>query len=281
MIASLIELIGRHLLPSFAHSDPGQGLKNRGNQNSKSVPCDLHPNAEQNERNNSQNAVRSRRRNDLGDLWSIRVAEISEHTENHHSKKYANMGLNISRNITIRDVSGECQQRDKRPRARGYGKGEWIERCLLKVLCPCFGSYLALLLLVLNNRACIPLVQYRPSHRRYHNAAGELDDRQRDSEELENGRAQKFNDGQKDDVIDCDLARQRPIDGWWCFAGEAKKHESGPSGLISGKSTLKAIRNDFQTSNSSPLTYGLSLFAAARADLARLGSRGTDRKSTR
>jgi hypothetical protein len=56
----------------------------------------LHPDAEQNERNDPQNAMRSRRRNDLGDLWSIRVAEIDEHAENDHSKKYANMGQNIS-----------------------------------------------------------------------------------------------------------------------------------------------------------------------------------------
>ena len=51
---------------------------------------------------------------------------------------------------------------------------------------------------------------------------------QRDSEEVEYGRAQKFNDGQKDDVIDCDFARQRPIDGWRRFVGEPKKHESRP-----------------------------------------------------
>jgi hypothetical protein len=77
--------------------------------------------------------MRSRRRNDLGDLWSIRVREIDEHTENDHSKEYAEMGQNISRNIAIRDVSGECQERDKRARARGHGKCERVEGSLLKI----------------------------------------------------------------------------------------------------------------------------------------------------
>jgi hypothetical protein len=48
----------------------------------------LHPNAEQNERNDTQNAMRSRRRNDLGDLWSIRIAEIDEHTKNDYSNNH-------------------------------------------------------------------------------------------------------------------------------------------------------------------------------------------------
>jgi len=54
------------------------------------------PNAEQNERNDTQNAMRSRRRNDLGDLWSIRIAEIDEHTKNDYSKKHPNVRQNVS-----------------------------------------------------------------------------------------------------------------------------------------------------------------------------------------
>ena len=152
--------------------------------------------------------MRSRRRNDLGNPWSIRVTEIDKRTENDHSKKYANMGQNISRNIAIRDASGECQERDKRARAGGHGKSERVEGSLLKIPCSCFVSYLALFLLVLNDRACVSLVLHRPSHCRYDDAAGELDNRQRDSEEIEDGRAQQFDYGQEDDVIDRNLARQ-------------------------------------------------------------------------
>lgn len=66
--------------------------ENRSYQDCKSVPCNLHTDAEQNERNDPQNAMRGRRRNDPGDLWRIRVAKIYEHTKNNHSKKDTNMG---------------------------------------------------------------------------------------------------------------------------------------------------------------------------------------------
>jgi hypothetical protein len=71
--------------------------ENRSDQHRKSVPCDLHPDAEQDEGNHSQDAMCSSRRNDPGDLGSIRVTEIDKHAENNHGKKYTDMCLNISR----------------------------------------------------------------------------------------------------------------------------------------------------------------------------------------
>jgi hypothetical protein len=58
-------------------------------------------------------------------------------------------------------------------------------------------AHLGLLLLVSGNSACVPFVQYRPSHRRDDDAAGKLDDGQRDAEEIENGRAQQLDDARK------------------------------------------------------------------------------------
>jgi len=108
------------------------------------------------------------------------------------------------------------------------GKVNGVKGSLLKLLFPRFVSNLVSFLLVPNIRACIPLVQYRPSHRRYHNAAGELDNRQRDSKEVENGCAQKFNDGQKDDVNQLRSCAPETDRRLAVLRREPKEHESRP-----------------------------------------------------
>jgi hypothetical protein len=56
----------------------------------------LHPNAEQNEGNNAQDAMRSGRRDKPGDPWSVRIAEINEDAKNGYSEKHPNMRQNVS-----------------------------------------------------------------------------------------------------------------------------------------------------------------------------------------
>jgi len=54
--------------------------------------------------------MRGSRRNDLGDLRSVRIAEINKYAQSDHGQEYPSVGQNIFRNDFIRDVGGECQQ---------------------------------------------------------------------------------------------------------------------------------------------------------------------------
>ena len=85
-------------------------LDDRGQQHGEAVPCDLDANAEQNKRNHAQDAVRSGRRNSLGDLGGIGVAEINQRADHDHCEKYPKVGQNISRDDFVGDVRGEGQQ---------------------------------------------------------------------------------------------------------------------------------------------------------------------------
>ena len=117
MVDSLIELVAGRIICSVCSFCLPSRPENRGDQDGESIPGDLHPYAEQNERNDPQHAMRGRRRNDLGDLWSIGVAEIDQHTENDHGKKHADVGLKISRNIAIRDIHKDQKRGSAPPKA--------------------------------------------------------------------------------------------------------------------------------------------------------------------
>jgi len=76
---------------NYSQSRPDQ----IGKQLGETIPCDLDTDAKQNERYYSQDSMRSRWRNYLGDLRRIRIAEVDKHAENDHGEKYSNMGQNI------------------------------------------------------------------------------------------------------------------------------------------------------------------------------------------
>jgi hypothetical protein len=71
------------------------------------------------------------------------------------------------------------------------------------------------------------LVQHTPAHGRDDHAARELDDGQRDAEEIEDGRAQQLENRKENDVVDGDAARQGAKDLGRRIADQAEKDQGG------------------------------------------------------
>jgi hypothetical protein len=55
----------------------------------------LNANAQQDKCDYAQDAMRSRGRNDLGDLWCVRIAKVNEYAKDDNGKKDADMSKNI------------------------------------------------------------------------------------------------------------------------------------------------------------------------------------------
>ena len=84
-----------------------------------------------------------------------------------------------------------------------------------------------LLLFVAGAGAGARLIQHTPAHSRNDHAAGELDDGQRDAEEIEDGCAQQLKNRKENDVVDGDAAREGVKDPGRRIANEAEKNQGG------------------------------------------------------
>lgn len=135
------------------------------------------------------------------------------------------MRQNILAQFGIGDVCTERKHADERARPGSNGKRKRVERAFLKMPCIHHISRLGFLLLILRIRGIAFLIQQAPCHRRDDDAAGELDNWQRDAEEFEDGRARQLDRREEDDVIDGNFARQRANEIRGRIAHQRKKDQ--------------------------------------------------------
>ena len=126
--------------------------------------------------------------------------------------------------------------------------------------------YIAFFPLLPGSGARVSFIQDGPAHSCDDDAAGQLNDGQRNAKEFENGRAEQFNDCQEDDVIDCDSARQRAIEAWGRIGGQAKKDQGRPEWIDQRKKYAERDEKRIPKSqaHSPELNVSLSWRACAR-----------------
>ncbi len=201
--------------------DPALGFDDGGEEGGEAIPGDLDADAEQNEGDHAQDSVGGGGRNYFCDLGSVGVAEINQHAEDNYRKKHSEMRQEIVGKILVRDVCGDGEQPHEGARPRGDGKGEGVEDAFFKMTGVRLGAFSSLFLLFASVYAGVALVQHCPTHGGDDDAAGELDDGQRDSEEIEDGRAGHLKNPEEDDVVDGDAPGERAKDRGRCVADKA------------------------------------------------------------
>jgi len=204
------------------------GFENLSEQNGKTVPRDLDADAKQDEGYDAQDAVRGIGRNDLGDPGCIGIAEVDQQTEDNDGEEDSDVGENVFCDNPFRDMRSKGEDGNQSARAGGYWKCVWVKGLLFQIFRARFVTDIRLFLLVPRVGGCVFLIEHRPPHGGDNDAAGELNDGQRDAKEVEDARAEQFNNGQKDDVIDGDSAGKGVIDLWGRIAYQAEEDQSGP-----------------------------------------------------
>ena len=187
----------------------------------------------------------------LGDPGGVGVAEIDQNAEDNDSDKYAKVGQDVVGQVLFRDVRGDGEQCDKRARPRGDGKGEGIEDSLFEMTCignmaitglavlACFLFFLA------GSCASAALIEHAPSHGGNDDAAGKLDDGQRDAEEAEDDSARDFKNAKKHDVVDGDAPGKRTKNFRRRVADQPEKDERGAERVDQRQQHAEGNKKDF------------------------------------
>lgn len=148
-------------------------------------------------------------------------------------------------------MSAQGQHPDQGSRTGRDWKRERIKDFLLQGMQLGGVSIAALLLFGAQARAGIALIEHPPAQGGDHNAARQLDDGERDSEEVQNGRPQELDNPRK---MTFAMAMRRARE-WYTAAGASptrpRNTSAEPSGLMSGSRTLNA-RKDADQSAMSP-----------------------------
>ena len=141
--------------------------------------------------------------------------------------------------VFAQDLSGGvCAQRqhdDDAARAGGYGKGKRIKCSLLQAVISGFNIACHLFLRLIDRGLRVFLIQKRPAHGGQYKASRDLDNRQRDAEEAEHGRAKQLDDGEEEDRIDRNAAGQRAIDLGRNNAYQSEKYQRRTERIDDGK----------------------------------------------
>lgn len=194
-------------------------------QRRKAIPGDLHTDAKGDEGNYTQDAVGRRGRDGFGYSWRIGIANINCRAKDEDGDQQTEVTEDVVFYRSAGESGAEGQHGDQGARARGDWKCEWVEGLIVQV--PRIGCLIDLDLFALaaGTRFGVLLVQHRPSNARDHYPARNLNDGQRDTEEIENRRSQEFDDGQKNDVVDRNLAGERPINFGGDLSNNTKEDE--------------------------------------------------------
>src|SRR6202012_3326876 len=106
-------------------------------------------------------------------------------------------------------------------------EGEWVKGLLLKDAEAGVGGDLNAYALVARHGGSLGLVEHGPSDGCDDKAAADLNDGQRDAEEVEDRGAEQVDDGEEDDVVDGDPACEHAIDLRGDVADEAEEDDCG------------------------------------------------------
>jgi hypothetical protein len=212
------------------------------------VPCDLDTDAEQYKSDNTKNPVRGCGRDRAGDLRGVSVAEIYAPTERNGGDKQTDVGEDGFCYGGVFGVDAERKHDDDAARASSDGKGEGIEGLFLEAVdfCPGDGGSSSICSVGLFLAwVAIFLVQERPTNHGEDDATGDLHDRQRDAEEAEKSRANKFDNSEEDDGIDGNSAGERTVGVGRSVSNEAEEDQRGPERVDDGKKRAKAQSEKF------------------------------------
>jgi hypothetical protein len=191
------------------------------NQRLDAIPGYLDTDAEQDEGDDAENSVSGLRRDVPSDAGGVAVTEEDEEAEDENGGQDGTVREDVFRERFGRGVGAEGEHDDDAGGVDGDGKGEGVKDFLIDVAVSGWDDVGG------SARRGVTLVEQGPSHGGEDEATGDLDDRERDSEESEESGAHEFDDEEEEDSVEGNLAGELAVDKGGGIAHEAEKDERG------------------------------------------------------